>query len=117
MDKVNAAVRKVVQDPAIRKRIEETGSGYMHFPRRYPKKYFEMLTAEEVRTKYSKGHPHREWHLPQGRRNEALDCRVYALAALHSMNVSLEQLADMFEGKEIQPQKQTRTVRGEIEHS
>lgn len=100
-----------------RLRIEETGAGYMHFPRRYPKKYFEMLTAEEVRTKYSKGHPHREWHLPQGRRNEALDCRVYALAALHSMNVSLEQLADMFEGKEIQPQKQTRTVRGEIEHS
>ena len=26
VDKVNAAVRKVVQDPAIRKRIEETGS-------------------------------------------------------------------------------------------
>ena len=26
VDKINAAVRKVVQDPAIRKRIEETGS-------------------------------------------------------------------------------------------
>ena len=26
MDKINAATRKVMQDPAIRKRIEETGS-------------------------------------------------------------------------------------------
>ena len=26
MDRINAAVRKVVQDPAVRKRIEETGS-------------------------------------------------------------------------------------------
>ena len=26
MDKVNAAVRKVLEDPAVRKRIEETGS-------------------------------------------------------------------------------------------
>ena len=98
-----------------RLRIEEAGAGYMHFPRRYDRRYFEMLTAEEVRTKYSKGHPHREWHLTKGRRNEALDCRVYATAALYSMNVNLDQLADAFEGKAVIDQPKGRAIRGEIE--
>lgn len=98
-----------------RLRIEEAGPGYMHFPRRYERRYFEMLTAEEVRTKYSKGHPHREWHLVKGRRNEALDCRVYATAALYSMNVSLDQLADAFEGKALEQKPHGRTIRGQIE--
>lgn len=65
-----------------RLRIADPGPGYCHFPLAYNEDYFDMLTAEQVRTKYSKGHPVREWFCPKGRRNEALDIRVMSLAAL-----------------------------------
>ena len=65
-----------------RLKIKEAGPGYCHFPLDYDKHYFEMLTSEQVRTKYIKGRPIREWFLPANRRNEALDIRVLALAAL-----------------------------------
>lgn len=49
--------------------------GFCDFPIDYPEKYFDMLTAEERLTDGS-------FH-SYGRRNEALDCRVYALCAAH----------------------------------
>jgi phage terminase large subunit GpA-like protein len=52
-----------------------------------------MLTAEKVQTKYVKGFPKREW-VKTRRRNEALDCRVYALASLVSLNPNLEVLTE-----------------------
>ena len=69
--------------------------------------YFEQLTAERVRTRYVKGHAKREWVKPDSRRNEALDCRVYAYAALHglmSMGLSLNRRADALP---VRPQKPT----------
>jgi len=38
-------------------------------------------------TRYVKGHPRLEWIKAPGRRNEALDCAVYALAGAHRMNM------------------------------
>ena len=38
-------------------------------------------------TRYVKGHPKLEWIKPPGRRNEALDCAVYALAAAHFVGI------------------------------
>ena len=100
-----------------RLQIEEPGPGYMHFPKRYEESYYKMLTAEEVRVKTNqKGFPVREWHKIGDRRNEALDCRVGATAALYSMNLDIDQLADMFEGKTPPPQQKSgRGVRGELE--
>ncbi|RWF52062.1 MAG: phage terminase large subunit family protein [Mesorhizobium sp.] len=69
-----------------RLKIKVPGPGYCHFPKREPH-YFEQLTAEIVQTKYVKGFPTRVYVLPGGMRNEALDCRVYAYAALQSLNV------------------------------
>lgn len=66
-------------------KIIEPGPGYMHFPMSYGKEYFEQLTAEKVVTRFHKGFPKREW-IKTRARNEALDCRVYALAALHILN-------------------------------
>ena len=43
-----------------------------------------------------KGQPYREWHKPDRARNEALDCRVYAYAALKIMNPSFKRLAERF---------------------
>lgn len=76
-----------------RLRIADFGPGYCHFPIAYNEDYFDMLTSEQVRTKYSKGHPVREWFCPQGRRNEALDIRVMNLAALLSRPVNWPALA------------------------
>ena len=59
----------------------EPGPGYCHFPDGRDIEWFHQLTGEKLVTKYRKGVPIREWHQTRPR-NEALDCRVYAYAAL-----------------------------------
>jgi phage terminase large subunit GpA-like protein len=57
--------------------------GYCHFPIDYPEKYFLQLTAEK-RTPIKKPNGSTVYEWKQIRpRNEALDCRVYAMAALY----------------------------------
>ena len=75
-----------------RLRINEHGPGYCHFPSHYQEYYFDGLTSEQVRTKYIRGHPTREWWKADGKRNEPLDCRVYALAALLARPLNWSQL-------------------------
>ena len=43
--------------------------------------YFAQLTGEVKRRKFTRGHAYFEWHATRPR-VEALDCRVYALAAV-----------------------------------
>lgn len=64
-----------------RLRIEEPGPGFVHLPNGLPDDAFAQMTAEKLITRYIRGHAKREWHLPSGRRNEDLDCRVMADAA------------------------------------
>lgn len=68
-----------------RLKIEEAGPGYCHFPRDRDEEYFDQLTAEKQATRHYKGFPRKEW-IKTRARNEALDCRVYALAALKILN-------------------------------
>ena len=68
-----------------RLKIEEKGPGYCHFPLERDVEYFEQLTAEKLVTKFHKGFARREWVKTRAR-NEALDCRVYAYAALRILN-------------------------------
>jgi phage terminase large subunit GpA-like protein len=75
---VNAAKDSV----RTRLHIEEPGPGYMHFPADRDINYFAQLTSERLITKTVNGRKFRVWELPKGRANEALDCRVYAYAAL-----------------------------------
>jgi phage terminase large subunit GpA-like protein len=70
----------------LKMRIDpETGevpAGYCHFPNRAPS-YFRGLTAEElVLTKDSRGFDVFTW-IKKYKRNEPLDCRVYARAAAY----------------------------------
>ena len=68
-----------------RLKIKTPGPGYCHFPRGRDDQYFAGLASETVVTRYSKGFPIREWRKRSGvARNEPLDCRVYAYAALCS---------------------------------
>jgi phage terminase large subunit GpA-like protein len=73
-------------------KVETPGPGYCHFPIAYQQEFFNQLTSEEVRTRFVRGHPVRYWFKPSGKRNEALDRRVYALAALYARPVPWEVL-------------------------
>lgn len=67
-------------------RVPEPGAGYCHFPADRDDQYFRQLTSEEIVTKFQRGFPVRVWQLKAGnKRNEALDCRAYAYAALHGL--------------------------------
>lgn len=62
--------------------LDGFGAGYMHFPHDRDLNWFEQLISERSITKEVAGQRYRVWELPSGHRNEALDCRVYAYAAL-----------------------------------
>ena len=79
-----------------RLQMTDVGPGFCHFPEAYTAEYFAQLTAEKVVTKYKRGFPYREW-VQTRPRNEALDIRGYALAALALLNPiypSLERLVE-----------------------
>jgi len=77
---------------AKRLAIKAPGPGYCHFPDERDAEWFHQITAEKLITKYIKGFPIREWHKTRDR-NEAFDCRVYALAALKILNPNMARLA------------------------
>jgi len=68
----------------IAERLSRTapGPGYMHFPHDRDAAYFAQLTAERQVVREARGRKYRIWEPRPGRANEALDCRVYAYAAL-----------------------------------
>lgn len=64
------------------KKADRDGPGAYHFPIGLSDEYFKQLTAEKQVTRYVNGFPKRIWFKKDGARNEALDCEVYAYAAL-----------------------------------
>lgn len=58
---------------------------YMHFNMSCTREWFDQLIAEQIKIKKVDGHPKQVFELPSGKRNEALDCADYALAALHAI--------------------------------
>lgn len=84
-----------------RLKLTEAGPGYLHFPNSaaFDDEYFAQLTAEKLVTKIRGTRPYSEW-VQTRPRNEALDCAVYALAALRLANINLAALAErLAEGK------------------
>ena len=63
--------------------LDVPGPGYMHFPLSddYDEEYFAQLTSSSKRRRISRGASYFEWHATRAR-DEALDCRVYAFAAV-----------------------------------
>ncbi len=78
-----------------RLKIDRPGPGFSHWPAAdcYGPAYFSGLTCEQVRTRKVRGFDVREYFKPGGARNEPLDCRVYALAALCSRKINWQSLA------------------------
>lgn len=65
--------------------VSDPGPGYCHFPDGRDATWFAQLTAERIVTRFRKGRAVREWIKRPNDRNEALDARVYALAALEGL--------------------------------
>ncbi len=89
-------------------KAEKPGPGYCHFPITRQRDWFDMLTSERIATRYRKGFAERFWYKPASVRNEALDCRAYAMAALNSLlmaglrlNQHAEQLTLMAAGNAV----------------
>lgn len=78
-----------------RVRIEDEGPGYCHWPRAgetgYDAEYFKGLLAEKMIFKYVNGKTVSEWKKIY-ERNEPLDCRNYATAAMEILNPNFELL-------------------------
>lgn len=83
-----------------RLQVEEEGPGYCHFPkdeneyiRGYDEDYFKGLTAEKQVVRYNKnGMPYFVWILSgETKRNEPLDCRNYAQAAIEISGLTLKE--------------------------
>lgn len=81
--------------------IEKVGKNYCHFPieenKGYDEAYFKGLTSEKKVNVLKKGVKKFEWKLINGRRNEPLDLRNYAYAALKIANPNLEKRYSMGE--------------------
>lgn len=94
---------------------QDPGPGYLHFPLHYNDSYFRQLTSEQRVTSKTKGSVKSRWEKTPGARNEALDCRVGAFAALYvliGMGVSLDREADRVErGAQAQGKPGGRRVR------
>lgn len=81
-----------------RLKLEKEGPGYCHFPKEenkgYDEKYFKGLTSEKKVLEYKKGKPFFVWKIKDmgvHKRNEALDCRNYATAAIEITNLPLKK--------------------------
>jgi len=88
-----------------RLKVTIAGAGYCHFPTGRDDEYFKQLAAsEKIVTKYHKGFPRREFVKTRAR-NEALDCRVYAYAALSILSLRLNDIADRIANAPAEPEK------------
>lgn len=74
--------------------VAKPGPGYCNFPTGRDEDYFKGLTCEKLVTRYVKGQPVREWVKPDKARNEPLDCRNYAYAALKIMQPSFKRIEE-----------------------
>ena len=94
-----------------RLKVDQPGPGYCHFPHSRDVAFFSQLTAEKCVPRYFKGVETRSWVLKDPKaRNEALDCRVYATAALAILDVNLDKVA-----KKLQQRIAARGERAEVE--
>lgn len=74
-------------------RVQSAGAKYCHFPKRsdYDAKYFASLLSERL-VYHEKARQPWQWEkIPGHERNEALDCRNYALAAFAVLPTDLEK--------------------------
>lgn len=92
-----------------RLKLDSPGPGYCHFPVGRDADYFEGLTSESAQTTVGKsGYPVRAWKKKSRHaRNEPLDCRVYAYAAVCSMSINWDRMKARFERRSVEKAQET----------
>ena len=99
-------------------KVQEAGPKYCHFPkgesRGYDLTFFNGLLSEKLVMKTERGRTRWAWEkLPGHERNEALDCRNYALAAFRVLDPDMDAVAARLKGTpektQAQPQVATKT--------
>ena len=102
---------------------EEIGPGYCHFPsnpkRNYDEQYMKGLTSEKrVISVNKKGESKLEWIKKSGVRNEPLDIRNYATAAVQILNPNWESLQEKIDNginyMKQSKQKRVKKPRGRV---
>lgn len=96
-------------------KVQEAGPKFCHFPkgegRGYDTAFFTGLLSEKLVLKSERGRTRWAWvKLPGHERNEALDCRNYALAAFRSWDPDLDAVERRLQGIE-EPAEQKKTRR------
>ena len=96
-------------------KVQEAGPKFCHFPkgegRGYDTAFFTGLLSEKLVLKSERGRTRWAWvKLPGHERNEALDCRNYALAAFRSWDPDLDAVERRLRGIE-EPAEQKKTRR------
>ena len=78
-----------------RLKVNDFGPAYVHYPMArdsgFTEEYFKQLTAEVFERKFEKGRVKEGWKKLR-ERNEALDCAVYATAAIEIVRPAFNQL-------------------------
>jgi phage terminase large subunit GpA-like protein len=92
--KVNTAKETIYS----RLKLIDHGPGYCHFPETYSLEWFQQLTSERMITRYRSGIPER--HFEAQGRNEALDCRVYAMAGIELLHPNYRKITRSLAVKE-----------------
>lgn len=94
-----------------RLQIPAPGAGYIHLPHWTEDEYLAQLTSEKRVAHYRRGRGIVREYVKTRARNEALDCEVYALAALYSLgNTTMRRLGELAEeaGEPPDPKQEAR---------
>jgi phage terminase large subunit GpA-like protein len=101
---------------AARLRLADTqGPGIIHMPAERDREWFLQMTAEKAIRQYRKGVARIEWIHEKNVRNEAFDCRVYAMAALYGLRaagIDLDTVAKSIRDKPMRSADGPATVPG-----
>lgn len=103
-------------------KVQTPGSRYCHFPRRddYGPAYFAGLLSERLEYETGKRQPWVWKKIPGHERNEALDCRNYALAAFKALQADLDAIdlrLKAARGKAAEPDKTAAPAAGRRKQS
>ena len=86
--------------------IEDEGVGFVHYPmqaeRGFNEEFFKQLTSEVLERTFEKGVVKMAWKKIRDR-NEALDCAVYATAALEILSPNFDYLAEYYKNGGAKP--------------
>lgn len=84
--------------------LASPGPGFLHFPPWIDREYVDQLTAEKAVTRYVKNKGAvRSYEVMEGKRNEAIDLEVYALAALYILGQAVVKQLDVLAERNSKP--------------